>query len=79
MMDSETRISISEEQYVQLLMDQCELVHLQSNGVDNWEWYGEDYKGLVQLKKDVLHEKLPKLAAEEHITRLGLNEVDEDA
>lgn len=75
MMDSETRISINEEQYVQLLMDQCELVHLQCIGVDNWEGYGEDHKGLVQLKKEVLYEKLPKLTAEEYITKLGLDEV----
>lgn len=76
MTDSEPRISITEEEYVDLLMAKCELRHLECSGVDNWQGYGEDYKGLVRRKKEYLHKKLPKLTAEEYISRLELDEVE---
>lgn len=65
-------ITITLDEYVGLKMTECEMSHLQNNGVDNWEWYGEDSAGLFRLKRKVLGKILNRHPTEEDLTRFEL-------
>ncbi len=68
---SET-ITIPLKEYIDLKMTECELVTLEGSGVDNWEYYGADYKEEVQLKKKTLQKILGRKPTNEDLGSVGL-------
>lgn len=57
-----TKITISEDEYEQLQEAKMMLDALKAGGVDNWEWYDESLKELLEAKEK--REKLNEVIEE---------------
>ena len=48
-------VTITKDEYIQLLNDSIQLATLQSYGVDNWEGYGpamQDFEEITELEEE---------------------------
>ena len=51
---------LTETQLLELLQDSLQLSYLESNGVDNWEWYGEGRNEFIADCLEISEEEVVK-------------------
>lgn len=54
----EKKYILTETELFNLLIDQLQLQYLESNGVDNWEWYGEGRNLFIAECLDISEEEV---------------------